>query len=317
MRWVSRRIMLWIGWALIGAYATAYAAGQPQVASSGLSAGMRFQECPACPLMTVIPAGRFTMTRKSATDGRRDDDPEGTPKTRPAREVTIGSAFAIGVYPVTVQEFDVFVRDTHRPVEQGCYVQNEGTWVFDASKDWSHPGFTQSPRHPVTCVSWNDAQDYVQWLNGKSQESASKSAGMGRYRLPTWEEIEYAAAAGTTTSYYWGDQPQRDKANYGRDRCLPCGPYAQGADRWLYTSPVGSFPPNAFGLYDMAGNVWQWAQRCQPDPGSMPPKVCRSQVLHGGSWLSNPEYLRTGEYSLADVRHRNYHIGFRVLRTLS
>jgi formylglycine-generating enzyme required for sulfatase activity len=130
------------------------------------------------------------------------------------------------------------------------------------------------------------------------------------YRLPTWEELEYATRAGTTTLYYWGDEPRRDRANYGTDRCLPCAPRTEGEDRWLYTSPVGSFPPNPWGLFDMAGNVWQWAYRC-------PLGRCRIEGLHGGSWLTNPEYLQTGEYSTANMEHRNYHIGFRVARNLN
>lgn len=279
--------------------------------------GMTFQECPACPAMIVIPAGHFTMTRKAAIDGRKDDDPEGAPKRQPAREVDIKNAFALGIYPVTREEFSVFVRETHRTIEPGCYVQKDGVWILDESKNWIHPGFVQTDRHPVTCVSWNDAQEYVQWLNRKQHDSPQKIPNSGLYRLPTWEEIEYATGSGTTTPYYWGDQPQRDKANYGAEQCLPCSPKKEGADHWLYTSPVGSFPPNGFGLYDTAGNIHQWFQRCQPDSSATPPKVCRSQGLHGGSWLTDPEYLRTGHFSTADVRHRNNHIGFRVARPLS
>ncbi len=271
----------------------------------------RFQECAACPAMTVIPPGHFTMTRKRPRDGRKDDDPEGVPKGLPAREVNIERAFAMGIYPVTRREFSVFVRETHRVVEAGCYVQNGGVWVLDEHEGWSDPGYTQTPRDPVTCVSWNDARDYSQWLNQKERGVAHRVGSSVVYRLPTWEEIEYAAGAGSASLYYWGDQPQRSRANYGAERCLPCRPQKQGADRWLYTSPVGSFPPNAFGLHDMAGNVWQWAQRCGPEGPQ-----CSSQALHGGSWLTNPEYLSTGEYGLADPRHRNYQIGFRVAATL-
>jgi len=257
------------------------------------------------------------MTRKRARDGRKDDDPEGVSKSRPAREVDIEKAFALGRYPITRQEFGAFVRDTHRAVEKGCHVMKHGVWILDQSKDWKHPGFQQSPRDPVICVSWNDAQDYVQWLNSKVRGFAQDGALAGPYRLPGWEEIEYAAGGGTKSPYYWGARAQRTRANYGAERCLPCRPTRKGADRWLYTSPVGKFPPNPFGLYDMAGNVWQWARTCQSDSKAIPPKVCPSQALHGGSWLTNPEYMRTGNYSSADVRHRNYEIGFRLARTLN
>jgi formylglycine-generating enzyme required for sulfatase activity len=272
--------------------------------------------CAECPAMTIIPAGHFTMKRKSASDGRPDDDPEGAPKTKPAREVTFDKPFAIGTYPVTRQEFASFVSKTHRTVEKGCYVQKNAVWVIDETKSWTNPGFPQTPRDPVVCVSWNDAEDYVQWLNETSQGFVVR-ATVGGYRLPTWEEIEYATAGGTTTAFYWGNHAERDRANYGTQRCLPCRGEKVGADRWRFTSPVGSFPPNAFGLYDMAGNVWQWTQSCRADPGLTPPRRCRSQALHGGSWLTNPEYLRTGEYSYAVMGFRSNHIGIRVAQTLN
>jgi formylglycine-generating enzyme required for sulfatase activity len=267
--------------------------------------------------MVVVQGGHFTMTRKRASDGRKDDDPEALPKSRPAREVEISHPFAIGVYPVTRQEFGIFAQETRRTVEKGCHVQKEGVWVFDQRKDWRHPGFAQTARDPVTCVNWNDAQEYVRWLNGKLHAAAQENDSAGTYRLPTWEEIEYAAGGGIKTAYYWGAQAQRDKANYGSEKCLPCRPEKQGADRWLYTSPVGSFPPNPFGLYDLAGNVWQWAEKCRADPNATPPIKCQAEILHGGSWLTNPEYLRTGEYTYADIRHRNNQTGFRVARTLN
>jgi sulfatase modifying factor 1 len=279
--------------------------------------GTIFRECADCPEMMVIAPGKFTMTRKSARDGRKDDDPEGVPKSRASREVVIGEAFALGIYPVTRQEFGAYARETHRVTEKGCHVQRDGVWMFEARNDWEHPGFLQTRRDPVTCVNWNDALGYIQWLNAKRRSREKDGPNALPYRLPTWEEAEYAARGGTTTSYYWGEQPRRDKANYGIERCLPCGPKREGADRWLYTSPVGSFPPNPFGLYDMVGNAWQWIQRCQPDPNAHPSKECRSQALYGGSWLTNPEYLRTGEYSSADIWHRNNEIGFRVARTLN
>lgn len=265
--------------------------------------------------MTVIPAGHFTMTRKQAGDGREDDDPEGIRKTRPEREVDIPGPFALGTYPVTKREYTNFVRETHRPVTTGCHIQYRGVWVPDTTKDWRHPGFSQSEEDPVVCVSWNDAQDYIHWLNERTREAHYDTAP-NPYRLPTWEEIEYATRAGTTSTFYWGDVPRREEANYGKDKCFPCGPMKEGADRWLYTSPIGSFPANPWGLYDMAGNVWQWAESCRSDSKANPPKECHYQVLHGGSWLTDPKYLQTGERSAATIEHRNIETGFRVARTL-
>ena len=282
----------------------------------GLHLGVRFQECPQCPSMTVIPAGHFTMTRKVASDGRKDDDPEGMRKTRPERQVDIPVPFALGTNPVTRREYGSFVRETHRVSDGGCHIQYHGVWILDPTKGWQHPGFSQTEQDPVVCVSWNDAQDYVRWLNEKAHVSSYDTAP-DPYRFPTGEEIEYATRADTTTPYYWGDTPRRDAANYGKENCLPCGPTKEGSDHWLFTSPVGSFPANPWGLYDMAGNVWQWAQSCRSDPKASPPKECHYQILHGGSWLTNSEYLQSGERSSTTVEHRNNEIGFRVARTLS
>lgn len=279
-------------------------------------ASERFQECPQCPPITVIPAGHFTMTRKPANDGRKDDDPAGIRKTFPERAVDIPAAFGLGTYPVTRREYGIFVTETHRPIEGGCHVQYHGVWVPDTTKDWRHPGFAQTEEDPVVCVSWFDALDYVRWLNERLRATRYDDSPKP-YRLPTWEEIEYTTRAGTTTLYYWGDTPRRNQANYGQATCLPCGPMREGADRWLYTSPVGSFPANPWGLYDMAGNVWQWVEYCRADPNVVPPRVCRWEILHGGSWLTNPEYLQSGERGSASLQHKNNEIGFRVARTLS
>src|SRR5262249_10510286 len=103
-------------------------------------------------------------------------------------------------------------------------------------------------------------------------------------------------------------------ANYGVDECLPCKGATGGADRWLYTSPVGSFPANAFGLYDMSGNVWQWTQSCF----SFPVTPCENwyQVIHGGSWLSGAMYLKPGEYVLKTATAGSVQTGFRLARNL-
>lgn len=256
------------------------------------------------------------MTRKGAADGRKSDDPEGMLHTYPERSVDIPVPFGLGTYPVTRREYGVFVTESRRVAGEGCHTLQQGVWVLDTKKDWQHPGFEQTEDDPVVCVSWNDALDYVRWLNEKARPAHYDDAP-APYRLPTWEEIEYGTRAGTTTLYYWGDTPRRDQANYGQTKCFPCGPAREGADQWLYTSPVGSFPANPWGLFDVAGNVWEWAESCRNDPKAVPPRQCHTQVLHGGSWLTNPEYLQTGERTRAMMQHRNNAIGFRVARTLS
>jgi formylglycine-generating enzyme required for sulfatase activity len=159
---------------------------------------------------------------------------------------------------------------------------------------------------PVIYVSWDDAQAYVAWL--------SRMTGKA-YRLLNEAEWEYAARAGSTTAYFWGEEIGKNNAN-----CNGCG------SQWdnLQTSPVGSFKPNDFGLHDMAGNVWQWVQECYhrnydgaPDDGSAwISGDCGFRVVRGGSWNNAPEILRSARRNGNSPFNRSYLLGFRVGRTL-
>src|SRR5262249_8137000 len=150
-------------------------------------------------------------------------------------------------------------------------------WVTDPARDWRNPGFSQTGRDPAVCVSWDDAQNYIRWLNDEVRNKARilNASANGPYRLLSESEWEYVAPAGAETRYYWGREASHKAANYGLEQCFPCGVAKQGKDRWYYTSPVGSFAPNAFGVYDASGNVWQWTEDCMhytfdgaPDDGS-------------------------------------------------
>ena len=197
--------------------------------------------------------------------------------------------FALAAHEVTVGEWMVFVDATHR-ASASCGTASGG----DGS--WRDPGFVQTPTHPVVCVTWEDAQDYAGWLSARTGE---------RYHLPTGREWELAARAGSRMTYSWGALASRSRANFGTDRC--CAPQARARDRWAYTAPVQSFPVNRFGLFDMAGNVWEWVSDCAaPD--------CAAHTIRGGSWLYPPDQMQPG--------HRRSHatpgisVGFRVARDL-
>jgi formylglycine-generating enzyme required for sulfatase activity len=159
----------------------------------------------------------------------------------------------------------------------------------------------------VTYVSWDDAQIYVVWL--------SRMTGK-KYRLLTEAEWEYAARALTTTAYYWGDDVGRSNAN-----CDGCGAEWGGRQ----TSPVGSFKPNAFGLYDMAGNVSQWVQDCYHDNYQEAPSdgsawtsgSCIFRVVRGGSWYNVPRFLRSANRDWDAAGYRSGSFGFRVGRSLA
>lgn len=203
---------------------------------------------------------------------------------KPVRSVAIASPFYIGTYEVTFEQWDVCVA------EGGC----------------SHrPGDRNlgRGRRPVTDIHWNDANAYVVWLSYKTGR---------KYRLPTEAEWEYAARGGTTTSYPWGSSLDREMAN-----CVGCN-----AQPRRQASEVGQFPPNRFGLYDMAGNAAEWVADCwsenyraSPRDGSAyAPPGCRERVLRGGSFNNDPRYLRSAARFKYESDVRFYTNGFRVVR---
>jgi len=318
---MNRSIALWVAPCVLTLllYVTALPAAQGDTPMP-IEAGKTFRECAgACPLMVVIPAGTFSMGTPRLdieSDGR-----EGPPHT-----VNFAKPFALGVYDVTRGEYARFVRESGHQTAKGCNViDTTGRWITDPNKDWRNPAFKQTDRDPVVCISWNDAQAYITWLNSKV---APNDPAHGPYRLPSESEWEYAARAGSTTGFYWGTEPSHDQANYGIDDCGPCGAKKEGRDQWYFTSPVGSFPPNAFGLYDASGNVWQFTQDCMhysfqdaPADGSAwmtdTDRACYNHPLRGGSWL-DPGFLVTifVRNPWASDDHNNAN-GFRVARTLN
>ncbi len=254
--------------------------------------GGTFKDCAQCPEMVVIPGGTFLMGSPPVEPGHRK--PEG-----PQHRVTV-RRFAMGRYEVTFAEWDACtaVRQCRRrPKDFG----------------WGRG------RRPVFDVSWDDAKWYVAWLNRK--------IGKMRYRLPSEAEWEYAARAGTKTAYYWGAQATHQYANYGSsDTKVRVGPRGEvsGRDRWYRTSPVGSFPPNRFGLYDVLGNVEEWVEDCWHESYAAPSDGrawttridCRRRVIRGGSWRSHPLKLRSATRYAAQTNDRRTLFGFRVARTL-
>jgi formylglycine-generating enzyme required for sulfatase activity len=286
------------------------------------AAGTLFRECSNCPEMVVVPAGSY--------DSAVDEPRIMAVITRlipQSRHIDIAKPFAVGVYDVTREEYSVFVRETGWAASGGCQFWDGRRWVNDERKDWRSPGFTQSRRDPAVCISWNDAQAYVCWLNSKtSSDGRLHDVRTGPYRLMSDEEWEYAARGGMSTAkpYYWGDAVSHDVANYGLDQCFPCGVKKEGRDRWYYTSPVGSFPPNAFGIYDAFGNVWQWVDDCyhdqtsslSPDTASRSPRDCGSRTLRGGSWLDAAQFLKIAAPIHFGIQIENNANGFRVARDL-
>ncbi|RZI42828.1 hypothetical protein EGT07_12650 [Herbaspirillum sp. HC18] len=208
----------------------------------------------------------------------------GDPSEKPAHHVSIGAPFAIGKYEVTVEQWNACIDGG------GC----------------PRISSTGAPNTPIRDVSWDDAQGYVKWLANASGKP---------YRLPTEAEWEYAARAGTSTRFWWGDQMRTGYAN-----CKDCG------DPWSADgpAPVGSFAPNPFGLHDVNGSVWEWVADCwhthyngAPANGSAwDAQGCRERVIRGGSWRDGASYMPSStrfKYG-ASVRHSQN--GFRVARDM-
>ena len=224
--------------------------------------------------MVDIPGGTFRMGNLNG--GGFDDQ-------RPVHSVTV-PAFRMGRYEVTFTQWDACVADG------GC-----GRYT-PKDKGWGRGN------RPVINVSWDDVQGFIDWLNDKTS---------GNFRLPTEAEWEYAARAGSTTQYSWGNRIGSNRAN-----CDGCG------SRWDddRTAPVGSFPASAWGLHDMHGNVWEWVQDCYNDSYVGAPTDgrawtsgdCGRRVIRGGAWGHDPRSLRSADRNIASRSRRYVSLGFRL-----
>lgn len=310
-----RALFTVIAMAMVSIHSPPAAAKRPPAATK------TFRDCKGCPELVAIPAGNFLMGTPAAEVGKFDWD-------LPPRKVSIG-AFAIGKFDVTKREWAAFVTATHHSTETGC------SWTGRMKADepdpigsWSSVGFAQTDNHPVVCVTWADVQHYLAWLSHKTGK---------HYRLPSEAEWEYAARAGTETPFYWGSTASHELANYGAETC--CSPLAKGRDKWTGTSPVGSFPPNAFGLYDMAGNALQMVQDCLSfstkrlandgtafendftleGEGNLAAfngeKSCDHRVVRGGDWGDPPAMIRASFRNVSvGPGYLSGGLGFRVAR---
>ncbi len=266
--------------------------------------------------MVLIPGGTFQM-------GSSENDRE-----KPVHSVTI-SSFYMGKFEVTVAEFRAFIEDKNYQTDaerEGCSYGYEGTtWKSIKGRNWRHdPEGNPAPDdQPVINVSWNDVTEYCKWM-------AQKTGLL--YRLPTEAEWEYAAGNGTKhNKYSWGDgDPVGKKGGNVADKSLktkipdwPFGYFKTYSDGYSFTAPIGSFDPNTLGLYDMAGNVWEWCSdwyaddyyKYSPseDPGGAASGYHR--VMRSGSWGDFPQYCRVAGRYYGTPSNRSYKLGFRLART--
>lgn len=242
--------------------------------------------------------------------------------------------FLISKYEVTLYEFSKFVNETHyKPLSDvnGAVPIHKGLQISDKKVNWRYPGFSQDIYQPVTCVSFNDALEYCNWrskkdgytpcysFEGENHTFNSKADG---YRLPSELEWEFAARSGARGYIYsWGDREplvgsfkmanimdesamRKLKSEYG---------WKGYDDGFVYTSPVGEFQPNEFGVCDMTGNVWEWCYSYFDNDKS-------HRVVRGGSYFLNhatglDSLKATVRMGLTPITVQS-DVGFRVVRSI-
>ena len=254
------------------------------------------------PQLVLIPTGRFQMgspEHERAIAMAAGSQKSWLDRETPQRWVGIERPIALGRYPVTVGEWRQFALATG--------------WQPSGDVNWAAPGFRQTDEHPVVGVTWHDAQRYVRWLSEETGQA---------YRLPSEAEWEYCCRAGTRTAFSVGDTINTDQANFDGNYTYngsPRGVFRQG------TTAAGMFPPNAWGLFDMHGNVWEWVQDTVHDNYDGAPINGAAweqggdrarRILRGGSWLYAPRYLRSALRNGFSAALSNDIVGFRVARDL-
>jgi formylglycine-generating enzyme required for sulfatase activity len=289
------------------------------------------------PKLLLIPEGEFVMGSPVSEKGRYEDE-------GPQRTVTISKPFFMAETPITVAQYRAFIEATgYRTLaekEKWSEWRNpkSGDWEKLAGLNWrhNHRGNLNGDNYPVVHVSWGDAKAYIEWLSKITKH---------HYRLPSEAEMEYANRAGTTTPYWWGNEtPKQTVANLKGEHDIPENDktwyptpgerqyaYAHGYTPFLFEgygdgywglSPVASFKANPFGLYDTAGNVWEWTEDCwngsyhgAPNDGS--PRLtgtCNYRVVRGGSYYCFPRHVRSANRWIQKQSNRAMYLGFRVVR---
>lgn len=271
-------------------YAADAAAKERQRLATLRTKGHKFKDCTNCPQMVTVPAGSFRMGSPSSEVSRHSNE-------GPQHTVRFQRPFAIGVYEVTFDEWDACVSaggcKGYRPKDEG----------------WGRG------KRPVLHISYAQAKDYTSWLSRITGET---------YRLPTEAEWEYAARAGSRTVFSWGNAITKNNANYASNVAYNGGATSTSRSKTL---PVGQLRPNAFGLYDVSGNVFERVQDCLHNSYTNAPTngrawmsensgICEKYMARGGSWAGDPKYTRSASRVADPVAAANKYTGFRVVREL-
>lgn len=281
-------------------------------------------------MLVLIPPGEFSMGSTTTPEELVELFPGSSirwfQREYPSHTVQITQPYYLGAHEVTVAEFKQFVSTTGyrttAETEGDAQVWKNTKLQTLNGASWRNPGLLQEPTSPVTCVSWDDAMAFCQWLSDKEGRS---------YRLPTESQWEYACRAGADTHFFWGDAPESgdgylnagDITGESEQLQFRYKPTDSPANEAHLIAPVGSFKPNPFGLHDMAGNLWEW---CSDWFGDYPsteqqnpagPSTGSHRVSRGGSWASASWNWRSSFRSRSPQQYRGCGLGFRVALNMS
>ena len=303
------------------ALAALAAAADSRAAEPARSAGSTFRDCDDCPEMVVIPAGSFVMGTPGGGTSGGADAAEGDVVV-----IELKRPFALGRHEITRGEYARFIADSGHEPQPGCRVWDGALNRFsdDGRRGFADIATPAAPSDdlPASCVAFTDAVAYVQWLSSKTG---------GSYRLPSEAEWEFAARAGGRTLRPWGDEAEAgcDFANtydlVAAARYRLGWPESACRDGFADLAPVGRFGANAFGLFDMIGNVREWVGDCATASYIGRPRDgrawewnggCAERVQRGGSWLSPPTESRSAWRGSAPAGERASDAGFRVAAEL-
>ena len=286
------------------------------------------KDCRDCPSLIAISAGSAVLGSAAQERAAAGIVPLFGDREGPQYRVTFTAGYLIGQTEVTRGQYRAFVTATGYPTAPTCGVHDapSDSWGPRPGYDWTKPGFAQDDNHPAVCISYDDARAYTAWLSRKTGQA---------YRLPSDAEWEYAARGGTQTPWYWGRAPE---AGCTRANLLSSGTIAalgspkSTADRLVcanprsFTVPVASYSPNPYGLYDMAGNAFEWAADCDSpdnrdahsDGTARTTGDCVRHYLKGGAfhtpfWLTRSAVR--GAPIPADMHM--FAVGFRVARSIN
>jgi formylglycine-generating enzyme required for sulfatase activity/class 3 adenylate cyclase len=296
-------------------------APQPPPQPTAATPPKTFRDCPNCPEMVVIPAGSFQMGAAPGENERFEVPTSQANRDQPQHQVTFAKPFALAKFDITRAQFAAFATATGFHPHSGCLTVVNGAWAPQPQATWDEPGFAQTDEDPAVCMNEIEITGYLRWL----RQTTGKE-----YRLPSEAEWEYAERAGTTTAFYWGDDP-KDACKYENIGDEDYGfKYNIKApischDGFADLAPVGSFKPNAFGLYDMAGNIFVLTADCWNENYNGAPTDgtawtsgdCARHVARKASFSNSHAWMfRSANREVEGTLVKRNRFGFRVALTL-